>query len=49
MYGWEASFQDHILKIRNKELGVLKKQAMLNAAMSFIWISTPFLVSISRL
>ncbi|KAJ8721589.1 hypothetical protein PYW07_002364 [Mythimna separata] len=46
MYAWEGSFMDQILRIRNKELGVLRKQAFFNAGMIFIWICTPFLVSL---
>ncbi|XP_063893502.1 multidrug resistance-associated protein 1 [Helicoverpa armigera] len=46
MYAWEPSFRDHITGIRNKELGVLKKLAYLNSGMAFIWICTPFLVSL---
>ncbi|XP_075974899.1 multidrug resistance-associated protein 1-like isoform X2 [Anticarsia gemmatalis] len=45
MYGWEPSFQDHVLKIRNKEMQELKKMAYYNSASSFIWFSTPLLVS----
>ncbi|XP_075974237.1 multidrug resistance-associated protein 1-like [Anticarsia gemmatalis] len=46
MYGWEPSFQDHILRIRNKEMKVLKKMAYYNSASTFIWFCTPFLVSL---
>lgn len=45
MYAWELSFQEHIVRIRNKELDILKKLAYYNSAMAFIWICTPFLVS----
>lgn len=45
MYAWEPSFQDQILKIRNKEMQVLKQTAYLNSATSFIWSCAPFLVS----
>ncbi|XP_073949374.1 multidrug-Resistance like Protein 1 isoform X2 [Choristoneura fumiferana] len=46
MYAWEPSFQDQILKIRNKEMYVLKQTAYLNSATSFIWSCAPFLVSL---
>lgn len=45
MYAWEPSFEDQILKIRNKEMNVLKQTAYLNSATSFIWSCAPFLVS----
>ncbi|XP_041981791.1 multidrug resistance-associated protein 1 isoform X4 [Aricia agestis] len=44
MYAWEPSFEDQILKIRNKEMNVLKQTAYLNSATSFIWSCAPFLV-----
>ncbi|XP_068632707.1 multidrug resistance-associated protein 1 isoform X1 [Battus philenor] len=44
MYAWEPSFEDQILKIRNKEMAVLKQTAYLNSATSFIWSCAPFLV-----
>ncbi|CAK1601166.1 unnamed protein product [Parnassius mnemosyne] len=46
MYAWEPSFEDQILKIRNKEMVVLKQTAYLNSATSFIWSCAPFLVSL---
>nr|UEO57355.1 ABCC1 [Conogethes punctiferalis] len=46
MYAWEPSFEDQILKIRNKEMHVLKQTAYLNSATSFIWSCAPFLVSL---
>ncbi|XP_068632708.1 multidrug resistance-associated protein 1 isoform X2 [Battus philenor] len=46
MYAWEPSFEDQILKIRNKEMAVLKQTAYLNSATSFIWSCAPFLVSL---
>ncbi|CAB3223722.1 unnamed protein product [Arctia plantaginis] len=45
MYAWEPSFEEQILKIRNKEMGVLKQAAYLNSATSFIWSCAPFLVT----
>ncbi|XP_035434176.2 multidrug resistance-associated protein 1 [Spodoptera frugiperda] len=46
MYAWEESFQNQILRIRNKELAILKRIAILTSFMIFIWICTPFLVSL---
>ncbi|XP_069356357.1 multidrug resistance-associated protein 1 isoform X3 [Maniola hyperantus] len=45
MYAWEPSFEEQILKIRNKEMNVLKQTAYLNSATSFIWSCAPFLVT----
>jgi len=44
LYAWEPSFEEKILKIRGKEVQVLKEQAYLNAGTSFIWSCAPFLV-----
>ncbi|XP_016840838.1 multidrug resistance-associated protein 1 isoform X5 [Nasonia vitripennis] len=46
LYAWEPSFEEQILKIRNKEIKVLKEAAYLNAGTSFIWSCAPFLVSL---
>jgi ATP-binding cassette, subfamily C (CFTR/MRP), member 1 len=45
LYAWEPSFEEQILKIREKEIKVLKSTAYLNAGTSFIWSCAPFLVS----
>ncbi|KAG5890605.1 hypothetical protein JTB14_005118 [Gonioctena quinquepunctata] len=45
LYAWEPSFENQILKIRNKEIKVLKEAAYLNAGTSFIWSCAPFLVT----
>ncbi|KAL6447243.1 hypothetical protein ACFW04_001485 [Cataglyphis niger] len=42
LYAWEPSFEQQILKIRNKEIQVLKEAAYLNAGTSFIWSCAPF-------
>ena len=47
LYGWEPSFIDQVLEIRNNEIRVLKKAAWLNAFMSFIWTSVPFMVALA--
>lgn len=49
LYAWEHSFEEQVLKIRNKEIKVLKQAAYLNAGTSFIWSCAPFLVSYSFL
>ncbi|XP_018335867.1 multidrug resistance-associated protein 1 isoform X1 [Agrilus planipennis] len=46
LYAWEPSFEEQVLKIRGKEINVLKKAAYLNAGTSFIWSCAPFLVSL---
>ncbi|XP_012540485.1 multidrug resistance-associated protein 1 isoform X3 [Monomorium pharaonis] len=46
LYAWEPSFEQQILKIRVKEIQVLKEAAYLNAGTSFIWSCAPFLVSL---
>lgn len=44
LYAWEPSFEQQVLKIRDKEMKVLKQAAYLNASTSFIWACAPFLV-----
>ncbi|KAJ8673709.1 hypothetical protein QAD02_004971 [Eretmocerus hayati] len=46
LYAWEPSFEEQILRIRNKEIKVLKEAAYLNAGTSFIWSCAPFMVSL---
>ena len=46
LYGWEPSFIQQVLKIRNEEMKALRKAAWLNAIMSFFWTSVPFLVAL---
>lgn len=45
LYAWEPSFEQQVLKIRDKEVHVLRQAAYLNAGTSFIWSCAPFLVS----
>ncbi|KAL1498301.1 hypothetical protein ABEB36_009120 [Hypothenemus hampei] len=45
LYAWEKSFEQHITKIRSKEVATLRKATYLNAISQFIWNTTPFLVS----
>ncbi len=47
LYGWEPSFMDQVLGIRDQEIKVLKKAAWLGAFMSFFWTSVPFLVALA--
>ncbi|XP_069171929.1 multidrug resistance-associated protein 1 isoform X6 [Procambarus clarkii] len=49
LYAWEPSFEDQVLGVRTKEIKVLKNAAYLNAASSFIWTCTPFLVVFASL
>ncbi|XP_075224809.1 multidrug-Resistance like Protein 1 isoform X1 [Lycorma delicatula] len=46
LYAWEPSFEQQVLRIRNKEIYVLKQAAYFNASTSFIWACAPFLVSL---
>ncbi|XP_076766694.1 multidrug-Resistance like Protein 1 isoform X1 [Xylocopa sonorina] len=46
LYAWEPSFEAQILKIRKKEIKVLKEAAYHNSGTSFIWSFAPFLVSL---
>ncbi|XP_045474208.1 multidrug resistance-associated protein 1 isoform X6 [Harmonia axyridis] len=45
LYAWEPSFEKQLLKIRSKEIAVLKEAAYMNAGTSFIWSCAPFLVT----
>ncbi|KAJ3122071.1 hypothetical protein HK098_003135 [Nowakowskiella sp. JEL0407] len=45
LYAWENSFMKKILDVRELELKTLKKVGYLSSVFSFIWSSTPFLVS----
>lgn len=45
LYAWEPSFEQQVLKIRDKEVHVLKQAAYLNAGTSFVWSCAPFMVS----
>lgn len=46
LYAWEKSMENTIFKIREKEIGVLKKLAFLNAATTLSWACAPFLVAV---
>ncbi|KAG8328052.1 Canalicular multispecific organic anion transporter 1 [Homalodisca vitripennis] len=45
LYAWEPSFKEQILKIRDKEISVLRKAALWNASTSYVWLCSSFLVS----
>ena len=45
-YGWEISFRDIVLNIRQQELNYLKKIGLMNVATSFTWTCAPLIVSI---
>ncbi|XP_052261658.1 multidrug resistance-associated protein 1-like isoform X6 [Dreissena polymorpha] len=44
LYAWERSFEQKVLKIRNKELAVLKRMSYLNAVTTFMWTVAPVAV-----
>ena len=46
LYAWEPSFSYHILRIREEEIGSLKKAAYMNAFSTFLWTCAPFLVAL---
>jgi hypothetical protein len=46
LYGWERSFIDQILGIREKEIAVLKKNTWLFAIVNFVWSSVPFFMAL---
>ena len=45
LYAWEDHFQKDVENIRNKEMAVLRNIVYMNAALSFTWSCTPFLVN----
>ena len=45
-YAWEDYFQRRIMNIRKEEMVILRKTSYLHTAVNFIWICTPFLVTI---
>ncbi|KAG8328075.1 Canalicular multispecific organic anion transporter 1 [Homalodisca vitripennis] len=49
LYAWDPSFRNQILKIREKEIRVLKSAAMWNASISFLWLCSSFLVKLRHL
>ncbi|XP_052061601.1 multidrug resistance-associated protein 1-like [Mytilus californianus] len=47
LYAWEQSFQQKIIDIRNKELGILKSYGYLQAFSTFSFTCAPFLVTLA--
>ncbi|KAK7918825.1 hypothetical protein WMY93_010109 [Mugilogobius chulae] len=47
LYAWEKSFIEKVLAIRQKELNVLRKTALLGALSTMAWTSAPFLVALT--
>ncbi|CAB3223734.1 unnamed protein product [Arctia plantaginis] len=46
IYAWEPSFQEYILKIRNREIKILKKIAYYDSFFTFVFYCTPVLISL---
>ncbi|CCD69448.1 ABC-type glutathione-S-conjugate transporter [Caenorhabditis elegans] len=46
LYSWERSMENMVLKIRERELHILKKLSYFMAAIVFSWICAPFLASV---
>ncbi|KAL1780294.1 canalicular multispecific organic anion transporter 2 [Sigmodon hispidus] len=49
LYAWEPSFLEQVEGIRQSELQLMRKGAYLQAVSTFIWICTPFLVTLITL
>ncbi|XP_051014284.1 ATP-binding cassette sub-family C member 3 [Acomys russatus] len=49
LYAWEPSFLEQVERIRQSELQLLRKGAYLQALSTFIWVCTPFLVTLATL
>ncbi|EGW08275.1 Canalicular multispecific organic anion transporter 2 [Cricetulus griseus] len=49
LYAWEPSFLEQVEGIRLSELQLLRKGAYLQAISTFIWVCTPFLVTLITL
>ncbi|XP_036735437.2 ATP-binding cassette sub-family C member 3 isoform X3 [Manis pentadactyla] len=49
LYAWEPSFLEQVKSIRQGELRQLRKMAYLHAIATFIWVCTPFLVTLITL
>jgi ATP-binding cassette subfamily C (CFTR/MRP) protein 1 len=48
LYGWEGSFAQRLLTLRNdNELAMLRKMGYLSASSNFLWSFTPFAVAFS--
>ncbi|XP_057569930.1 ATP-binding cassette sub-family C member 3 isoform X1 [Hippopotamus amphibius kiboko] len=49
LYAWEPSFLKQVEGIRQDELRLMRRAAYLHATSTFIWICTPFLVTLTTL
>uniref|UniRef100_A0A8C3WJS4 ABC-type glutathione-S-conjugate transporter n=1 Tax=Catagonus wagneri TaxID=51154 RepID=A0A8C3WJS4_9CETA len=49
LYAWEPSFLKQVEGIRQKELQLIRQVAYLHAVSTFIWVCTPFLVTLITL
>ncbi|XP_059938247.1 ATP-binding cassette sub-family C member 3 isoform X2 [Mesoplodon densirostris] len=49
LYAWEPSFLKQVEDIRQDELRLMRQTAYLHATSTFIWICTPFLVTLTTL
>jgi len=48
LYAWEMAFIRSITSIREKELGYIRKKAIIGAISNILWTFTPILVRIRR-
>ncbi|XP_042235553.1 multidrug resistance-associated protein 1-like isoform X2 [Homarus americanus] len=47
LYAWEDSFNSQVEGVRRDEITVLRKSAFLHSFVTFIWLTTPYLVSLA--
>ncbi|XP_066990041.1 multidrug resistance-associated protein 1-like [Macrobrachium rosenbergii] len=47
LYAWEVAFGKRVELVRKEEIASLRRKAYLEAAVSFIWLTTPYLVALS--
>ncbi|XP_068236627.1 multidrug resistance-associated protein 1-like [Palaemon carinicauda] len=47
LYAWEVAFGKRVELVRKEEIVNLRRMAYLEAAVSFIWLTTPYLVALS--
>ena len=46
LYAWEESFLNKVEEVRSRELSTLRNASLVKAVTSFLWASTPLLVSV---
>ncbi|XP_038064145.1 multidrug resistance-associated protein 1-like [Patiria miniata] len=46
LYAWETAFRDKVMEIRNREVRLLRMSSYLQATMTFMWTSAPFIVAL---